>query len=1104
MTSTLTRTPRIGPAELTAALGLPPPTDEQETVIAAPLGPALVVAGAGAGKTETMAARVVWLVANGILPPDQVLGLTFTRKAAQQLASRIRTRLHRLAGTDLLQRVDPSGELTARVRAAEPEVSTYHAYAGRLLAEHGLRLPVEPSATLLSETASWQLAHRVVSTWGHDLETTAVPGTITARLRELAGQLAEHLVEPEALLDSRTELDRLIHTLPPGPKQRGGPTKPLLRVLEAQDQRLILLPLLERLAETMQRESALDFGSQMSLAARLAREHPEVGAAERQRFRAVLLDEYQDTGHAQRVLLTSLFGGGRDPELALTAVGDPIQSIYGWRGASAANLPRFATDFPRNRAGSPAPRSELLTSWRNPAEALYLANGISAELRATGVPVSELRARPGAPAGDVRAALLPDVATELGWVAGHVARTYREARAAGEPVPTAAVLVRRRADMAGVADALRAEGLPVEVVGVGGLLDTPEVRDVVSVLRLLADPLAGSAAVRVLTGARWRIGAADLLTLWRRATELAVRGGGPAEEGPSTLTHVLESAMPVEDAEVAGLVDALADPGPAHRYSTHGYARVAALGDELAALRERLSQPLPELVADVERVLAVDIEVGVHGAGGRANLDAFADVVTGYASNTPTATIEGLLSYLAAAEDAEDGLTPGEVEVDPDRVQVLTVHAAKGLEWQVVAVPHLSDKVFPTTKRSSSWLLNPTELPSHLRGDAAEEDGGEGVPVLDLSRCFDRKELEDTFAAHEKAVDARRLQEERRLLYVALTRTEHTLLVSGHQWGNTGKDPRGPSEFLTALHDLVAEVGTVEHWAPAPEEDAENPVLSQVRSAVWPADPLGARRGAVQAGAARVLDALAAQPVAEQQASAAPAGDDPDGTTERDDPDGWIADVDALLAERNRRQATVSDVALPTQLSVSQLVELAADPDALAQRLRRPLPFPPNPLARRGTAFHAWVERRYGATRLLDMEDLPGSADADAVPEADLQQLQDAFLASSWAQRRPVEVEVPFETVLAGTVLRGRIDAVFADADGGFTVVDWKTGAVPEPARRHALQVQLAAYRVAWAELADVPLERVRAAFHYVRHDETLAPTDLMDADDLAHLLAGS
>ena len=102
----------------------------------------------------------------------------------------------------------------------------------------------------------------------------------------------------------------------------------------------------------MRAEKVMDFGMQMASAARLASAFPQVGEQLRERYRVVLLDEYQDTGHAQRVALSSLFGGGVDDDLALTAVGDPIQSIYGWRGASATNLPRFTTDFPR-ADGSP-------------------------------------------------------------------------------------------------------------------------------------------------------------------------------------------------------------------------------------------------------------------------------------------------------------------------------------------------------------------------------------------------------------------------------------------------------------------------------------------------------------------------------------------------------------------------------------------------------------------------------------------------------------------------------------------------------------------------------------------------------------------------------
>ncbi|MGW0021092.1 ATP-dependent helicase [Rhodococcus sp. NPDC003382] len=1100
----------VGAVELAAAVGQKfPPTDEQVAVIEAHRGPTLVVAGAGAGKTETMAARVVWLVANGFVAPEQVLGLTFTRKAAQQLTTRIRTRLAKLAGSRLVRDLDPSGELRSRILGSEPEVSTYHAYAGRLLGEHGLLLPIEPSATLLSETELWQIAYRVVSAWDGDLDTDRNPAAVTEAVLALSGQLAEHLVEPDDLREAHTELDKLIHTLPAGPGQRGGPSKALLGYLETQHNRIALLPLVQRLAETLRREGALDFGSQMSLAARVAQDHPEVGRTERERFRVVLLDEYQDTGHAQRILLSSLFGGGQDPDLAVTAVGDPMQSIYGWRGASAANLPRFTADFPVQ--GRPAPVLELLTSWRNPAEALALANHVTEPLRYGGVEVSTLRPRPGADPGDVRLALHPDIETERNWIADRIATEYT-ADGRDKP-PTAAVLVRRNADAAPIAEALRARGLPVEVVGLGGLLHTPEVADVIAMLRLAADPMAGSSAVRVLTGARWQLGAADLTALWRRARELAI-GGRYAVTGAvddtSALDDALDAALPGEQAEQAGLADAISDPGAPQNYSEFGYARITALAKELASLRERLGQPLTELVAEVERVLGIGIEaqarVDTRGSvTGREHLDAFADVVAGYAGRG-NATLPGLLAYLAAAEQIEQGLAPGEVEVDPNCVQVLTVHSAKGLEWEVVAVPHVSAGVFPSSTAAATWLGSVTELPPQLRGDrseiAADGTATEGVPQLHLDEVYDRKVLENTISAHKDALKQRKLDEDRRLFYVALTRTERALFVSGHHWAESGSEPKGPSPFLTELHDLVEaqpDLGMIETWAPAPEAGTENPLTATPRTAPWPRDPLGARRADVERGAALVLAALDAP-------------EPPPPASFEDDPDEWAADVDALLAERERRAESAAEVVLPAQMSVSQLVDLATDPDALAARLRRPLPFRPNPLARRGTAFHAWLERRYGATRLLDLDELPGADDEDG-DETDFDRLQEAFLRSPWAQRSPVEVEVPFETSIGGTVIRGRIDAVFEDPDGGWTVIDWKTGAEPTDEKLKSVAMQLAAYRLAWAQLmaartarhtgrpAELPLDRVRAAFHYVRTGRTVAPADLPGAGEIEQLI---
>ncbi|WP_409426807.1 ATP-dependent helicase [Mycobacterium sp. SMC-11] len=1110
------------PAELAAALGLHQPTEEQAAVIAAPPGPLVVIAGAGAGKTETMAARVVWLVANGYADPGQVLGLTFTRKAAGQLLRRVRSRLARLAGAGLMaaEPNKPGAKAIDGAPATTPVVSTYHAFAGALLREYGLLLGIEPDTRLLTETGLWQLAFDVVSGYPGELHTDRDPAAVTAMVLRLAGQLAEHLVDTDALRHTHVELERLVLTLPPGPRQRAEPNQSLLKMLDTQTERAELVPLIEALHQRMRAERAMDFGAQMATAARLAQSNEAVGARLRATYRVVLLDEYQDTGHAQRIALSSLFGGGVDDGLALTAVGDPIQSIYGWRGASATNLPRFATDFPLSD-GSPAPTLELRTSWRNPPEVLHLANEISAEARQRSVTVQSLRPRPAAPPGDVRVALLPDVVTEVEWVAEELQRRYRKANADGVDPPTAAVLVRRNADAAPLAEAIRARGVPVEVVGLAGLVSVPEVADLVAMLRLIQEPTAGAAAMRVLTGPRWRFGAADLAALWRRAGELARPEQSSA---PVSAAEIAATAGP--DSDTACLADALADPGPAERYSAAGYRRIVALAEELTLLRGHLWHPLPDLVAEVRRVLGLDCEVlaaqpVAASAAGTEQLDAFADVVAGYAEGAGAqAALPGLLAYLDAAAVVENGLAPAAPAVAADRVQILTVHAAKGLEWQVVAIPHLVARVFPSTASRRSWLSDAAELPPLLRGDRAQPfgpggsarfDGGEaklgpphepgdhGVPLLDTDAVTNRKQLSDAISEHQRRLDQRRVDEERRLLYVAVTRAEDTLLVSGHHWGQGEAKPRGPSDFLAeikAVIDSSADEGTpcgmVEHWAQAPADGEKNPLCDTVNEGVWPADPLDGRRADVERGAALVAAKLRAGELQD--------GEPQDGTASANP---WAADVDALLAER-ATAATPQARTLPNQLSVSGLVELSRDPDGAGQRLSRRLPARPDPHALLGTAFHDWVQRLYGAERLFELEDLPGAADADTA-RADAQELarlQAAFLESPWAARTPTAVEVPFEMAIGSRVVRGRIDAVFVERDGGVTVVDWKTGTPPDgpEARRHAA-VQLGVYRLAWAALTGCPASQVRAAFHYVRSGTTVVADELPELADLAALL---
>ena len=1052
------------------ALRLPVPTAEQAAVIGAPLGPAVVVAGAGSGKTETMSARVLWLVANELVRPDQVLGLTFTTKAAGELATRIRVRLAQLRA--FLGAGGPAGDPAL---AGEPTVATYHAYAGRLVAEHALRLGVEPSVRLLSEAMTWQLAQKVVRTYDLDVpELDNAESTVTNWVLDLAGELAEHLVEPDELRRWTDELRTRVMAKPrrsaSGRGVAGEPYAEVRRLLERAAARVALLPLVDRYQRAKQDARAIDFGDQMEIAARVADRFPEVGRAERARYAAVLLDEYQDTGHAQLTMLRGLFGAsaGGHP---VTAVGDPAQAIYGWRGASANNLIRFATHF-RTAAGDPAPVLPLSTSFRNDEQVLDVANALSAEIREN---VPALAPGPRGGPGVVRAALLETVADEADWLADQVAAVWREdaadrrLRAGGRSV---AVLCRRRSQFDLVAGALRARGVPVELVGLGGLLATPEIRDLVSTLQVVSDPTAGAALARLLTGARWRVGGRDIAALGRQARSLAAR----REEAAAGTRDVVSDAS---------LVEALDDLGPPELYSADGYRRMSTLAAELAALRQRTAQPLPDLVADVERTLLLDIEVAAapdrDRAAGRAHLDRFAEVAADFSVDAEAPTLGAFLAYLAAAEDAERGLEAGVVDVDADRVQVLTVHAAKGLEWDVVAVPGLTVDVFPDllSTRGSGWASSAPTLPYPLRGD------GSDLPVFDVITPRDQKGLDDARKDFVEACKERAVREERRLAYVAATRARHLLLASGYWW-DTAVRPRGPSTFLT---ELAAVRGVqVDQWADPPADGATNP-LPPPAPVPWPADPLGARRPLVEQGAALVRGA--GEPVADE------------GTLFAEEDLlalGWQREAEILLAERAAAAAPGgADVPLPGHLAVTDLVTLARDPLSLARRVRRPVPTRPAPLARRGTAFHAWLEERYGGERLLDLDELPGAADEGAAPDDELALLQERFLASAWADRSPEEVEVAFETVVGGVVVRGRVDAVFADPDGGWTVVDWKTGDPPRDGT--AAAVQLSAYRLAWAELSGTPVTQVRAAFHYVRQDRTIAPVDLLDAAGLHALV---
>ena len=478
-------------------------------------------------------------------------------------------------------------------------------------------------------------------------------------------------------------------------------------------------------------------------------------------------------------------------------------------------------------------------------------------------------------------------------------------------------------------------------------------------------------------------------------------------------------------------------------------------------------------------------------------------------------------------------------EPDPDAVQIITVHASKGLEWDVVAVPGMVDGIFPNTAvgdkgpTDSGWFTGLGNLPYPLRGDA------EDLPVFHHEVAEDAKDLDGRRKEFLAASGEHQVDEERRLAYVAFTRARAELLLAGSWWRDATK-PRTPSPFLVEL----AEAGIISaaDWAGMPDKDETNPRDELVHEAEWPrgepgADGTGAdggvadgaptppaptveprARAVVRAAADRVrdrIDARASLSVAAGRGAVAGSGAVSEGQVPLLDASGTdlreLARI--LLEERDRRDARSSEISFPAHISASGLVRLAADRGEYALHLRRPVPAQPTVHARRGTQFHLWAEQYFTSSSLLVVDDLPGADDEDISPDLDLDALQQTFLASEWAGRTPLAVEVDVETPVGGIMFRSRIDAVFPEspehADDGaqdaVVVVDWKTGKAPRDAEaRRTREVQLAVYRLAWSRWSGLPVEKVNAAFYYLGSDETVRPERLLDAAELEALVAGS
>jgi DNA helicase-2/ATP-dependent DNA helicase PcrA len=943
-------------------------TPEQGDAMAAPLAPLLVVAGAGTGKTTVMAQRILHLVASGQARPDQILGLTFTNKAAAHLKGKVRDAL----GPD-----------------ADVAVGTYHSFGASLVADHALELDLHPATTVLNRAQSWQLLYAVFDEFRFQRRRTLYPQILLDHALELASRCADHLVPIEAVIDDCASV------------VANGPWK---KMRDTAAMRLELCQVVAAYGRRKRERHLLDFGDQIGLAVRLLEDHPGLAESLRDQHPVVLLDEYQDTNFAQRRLLQLLY----PPGSAITAVGDDMQSIYGFRGAHLANILRFRHHFAADIV-SPASVLPLQTTFRFGPELVALANRIQHQVGES-LPKA-LAAAPGAPATSIECFLASDDAEEAATIACDIA----ERATHGESCAGTAVLCRKRRLIAPIVAALEERGVAVEVVGASGLLDRPEVVDLVSWLEVLSDRSASVALLRLLGGPRYAIGLRDLAALARAARRAEV-----------------PLADMVDD------VDAVGDLSPAAR------SRLGAFADERAEL-SALAGRLPVL----DLAEAVIERTGLWQASadrGRENMLRVLDLAARFTPVEGDAGLPAFVEYLQLLDASEQDLAEAHLS-DADAVKVMTVHQAKGLEFDAVYVPGLAgsgaSQIFPDARAGENALGNSAALPWWLRED-------DGIPSWETSTQSDI----------ERVIRGRRLDEEWRLLYVACTRARRRLVCSAAHWYPGPGEPQGPSafyDFVAAQTDLVRE-----RFRHDPAE----------------VDPDVAAKERQRAAAARYGEGMA------PDASAAPAQLRLDSL-----------DVPVVAP---RREA-------PTALSVTGLVTYARCPKQFYWTIVRPLPRRSSAAARLGTEIHKWIEQRSGGQlSLLEPDAGDDDLDPDRVPtEAGVgERLRASFLASPWAELEPVRVEAPFVLAVGAHLVRGRIDAVY-ERDGRLELVDFKTGRVADPGDR-AAATQLDLYGLAAVDAWAADPAGLRTTYCYLRTDgpPTLVSAD-WDAGTLAAVRAG-
>jgi DNA helicase-2/ATP-dependent DNA helicase PcrA len=995
-------------------------------------GPLLVVAGAGSGKTRVITRRIAWLAAEGTAP-EHVLALTFSVKAAEEMRAR---------AEELLE--TPYEELSC---------STFHAFCVRLLQEEALDAGFDPFfhpvtaadrlALLLDHADEMTFEHHAM--WGN-------PAGLLAKLIERVDRLKDEAV-------SASDYGAWAATLGARGSEEAERELEFARFYADHDRLL-------------EQAGMVDFGELILRAVRTLEERPHARQRVWQRFRHVLVDEYQDTNFAQGELLRQLVGEERN----VMVVGDDDQSIYRFRGASRKNIVDFQQHFPD------AKLVRLEINYRSRQPILDAAHAV--------IEPSEERIPKRLRAEDADG---PELAEDLEPVtfwrceneraqAQAVAEELESLIAAGAEPGRAAILVRSvRNEGQVVAAALEEHGIRHAVVGAGAFFERSEVRDLLAWLRLLLDPNDAPAVVRALMRQPIELGSVDLA----RATQVARR---------RKLDMI--SALPVV-LEVPGM-----PPAARERIETflRLYRSAARVFEDMRPdffvrrLVDRLGLRKQQLFGgdreSLERLM---------------NVARFSELASGWLRRKPGGTAREFAAYVVAAADAglreEEPRVPGSEQ----SVQVMTMHGAKGLEFDHVYVLGLQQSRMPGARRQSQEPVPDELLKESLPGNTRD--------------------------AH--------VAEMRRLMYVAMTRARRRLVLSWAQTASGGSEhaQQKPSPFYEEARSALD----------AAEEDRrerllglEEDLLAAFRAlrddVLGGASQIAQRIGEMRLDAhldaaravARYLELLKLAALIEREPGQDLAGAIAavnelllQGASPEQRQFFLESRLDEHLVDAQRQRLVVQDVvAARTEPSLEAFIPMRGDGVMLSAtdievykvcplryKYARVYSIPREQTLQQrfGIVVHQVLERFHA--QLANQETLDGSGRQHATGEALLALFEAGWRRSGFGdsneerqlhetavdsllryhdrfrtqQATPVWFERNFSFQIGAHLLRGRVDRVDRHPDGSFELIDYKTGKAKTPAQLKQ-DVQLSLYQIGARQ--SWQLDASRQSYYYVLDNE--------------------